>query len=396
MHGLIRLLLCTMMLLTMSSVKAQSEDPVSNVRLDFQFGSYIQVNARIANSAEYSSIILVLQPDGQTSRQIKTQPSVDGNIAVNYDLTLDPLRPFARVYYWFELTQLDGSSLTTPSYWFDYIDDQYQWKNSETELFSIHWVDGADTFGQKVQEIAREGLKRSTTLLPVTPDLPIQIYIYPQVDALQQALTLTSQAWTAGHASPDIGVLLVSNDSQTTELIEMERQIPHELMHILEYKLAGDSYSKIPAWLTEGLATSAELYPDPDLQRVLKEAQANRSLLPLSSLCDGFPQDAKTAQLAYAQSVSFVNYLNGRFGSQLFNKLIENAVSGQNCENAVNAASSVSLIQLEKDWVASAFTTSTPVNYGVLAVVISIGILLVFLAIILLRKRHSVERKQND
>jgi len=256
-------------------------------------------------------------------------------------------------------------------------------------------VDGADVFGQKAQEIATEGLKAATGLLPVTPEFPISIYIYPNVDALQQALALTGQSWTAGHASPDIGVLLVSNGSQSAELIEMERQIPHELMHILEYKQAGASYSAIPAWLNEGLATSVELYPDPDLQRFLVEAQTSGSLLSFASLCEGFPQDAKTAQLAYAQSASFVNYLNGRFGSEVFAKMIENSASGQTCISAVNSAAEVSLEQLEKDWLSYTFTASTPVNFGVLAVVISLGVLLVVIMILFLRKRHTKARNSD-
>lgn len=396
MHWLIRLLLCSLMLMPIGSVKAQSEESVTNVLLDYQFGSSIHINAHVTNSAAYASFLLILQPDGQSSRQIQIIPAADGSVKVDYDLTLDPLRPFARVYYWFELTRLDGSSLTSPSYWFDYLDDRFLWMSSETELFHIYWVDGEGAFGQKVQEIATEGLKSSTHLLPVTPDFPISIYIYPNMDALQQALTLTGQPWTAGHASADISVLLVSNGSQSAELIEMERQIPHELMHVLEYKLAGASYSNIPAWLNEGLATSVELYPDPNLQRVLIESHASGRLLTFSSLCEGFPQDAKTAQLAYAQSASFVNYLNGRFGSQIFTKLIENAASGQTCENAVNSATTVTLSDLENDWLAATFTVTTPVNFGILAVIISVVVLLGIILIILVRRRHSAERKSHD
>lgn len=396
MHRLIRFLLCSILLLPVSSARAQDQELVTNVMLDYQFGTVINFTANVTDASQYTSILLILQPDGQSSRQVEIIPAADGDVAVTYDLNLDPLRPFARVYYWFELTGLDGARLTTPSYWFDYLDDRFQWMSSETELFHIYWVEGAEPFGQKVQEVTKEGLKAATGLLPVTPNFPISIYIYPNVDALQQALTLTGQRWTAGHASPDIGVLLVSNSSQSAELIEMERQIPHELMHIHVYKLAGASYSAIPVWLNEGLATSVELYPDPDLQRVLNEAQTNGTLLSISSLCDGFPQDAKTAQLAYAQSASFVNYLNGRFGSQIFTKLIENAASGQTCAHAVNAAVDVPLDQLEKDWIVATFTPSTPVNYGIITVVISLGLILAIMLIILLRRRHSRERKHHD
>ena len=396
MYRLIRFLLCSLMLLPVSNVRALSLEFVKDVQLDYKFGSSINLTANIPEASQFSWIILILQPEGQSSRQIEILPSLDGSVSINYDLTIDPLQPFARVYYWFELTDMLGVRFTTPSYWFDYLDNRYEWLSSETELFHIHWVDGADVFGQKVQEIATEGLKAATGFLPITPDFPISIYIYPNVDALQQALALTGQPWTAGHASPDIGVLLVSNGSQSSEMIEMERQIPHELMHVLEYQLAGASYSAIPAWLNEGLATSVELYPDPDLQRVLVDAQTSGSLLSISSLCDGFPQDAKTAQLAYAQSASFVNYLNGRFGTQIFTKLIENSASGQNCASAVNAAADVSLEQLEKDWIAATFTPQTPVNYGILAVIISLGVLLIVLMILLMRKRHSVARKLDD
>ncbi len=395
MHRLIRFLLCSLLLLPVSSARAQDQELVTDVQLDYQFGSAITLTAKITDVSQYSSILLILQPDGQSSRLVEIIPAVDGSVAIDYNLNLDPLRPFGRVYYWFELTSQDRVSQTTPSYWFDYLDNRYQWVSSESELFHIHWVDGADAFGQKAQQIASEGLKAATGFLPVTPDFPIKIYIYPNLEALQQALVLSGQPWTAGHASPDIGVLLVSNNSQSAELIEMERQIPHELMHVLEYKLAGSSYSAIPAWLNEGLATSVELYPDPDLQRVLNEAHKDGTLLSISSLCNGFPKDAKTAQLAYAQSSSFVNYLNGRFGSQIFTKLIENAASGQTCANAVNASVDVSLDQLEKDWIAATFTLSTPVNYGIIAVVISSGVLLAIMLIILLRMRHSEERKHH-
>lgn len=396
MHRLIRFLLCSLMLLPVSDVRAQNPEFVKDVQLDYQFGSSINFTANIDDTSQFSSIFLILQPEGQSSRQIEITPSADSSVSTHYDLSIDPLRPFARVYYWFELTDKLGVRFTTPSYWFDYLDNRYEWLSSETELFHIHWVEGTDSFGQKAQEIATEGLKAATGFLPTTPDFPISIYIYPNVDALQQALTLTGQPWTAGHASPDIGVLLVSNSSQSTEMIEMERQIPHELMHVLEYKLAGASYSAIPAWLNEGLATAVELYPDPDFQRVLNEAHTDGTLLSISSLCDGFPQDAKTAQLAYAQSASFVNYLNGRFGTQIFTKLIENAASGQTCTNVVNAAAEVSLDQLEKDWIAATFTTQTPVNYGILAVIISLGVLLIVLMILLMRKRHSVARNLDD
>ena len=393
------LLLCPLLGLgSVHQVNAQKEQVVSEVELEYQFGSSLQVSARINQPEGYSSFVLILQPDGQSSRQISITPGSDGRVDAAYDLTLDPLKPFARIYYWFELVQIDGKTLTTPSYWFDYLDDRFEWKTSETELFQIAWVEGDAAFGQKIQEIARDGLKAATTLLPVSPELPLRIYVYPDVASMQTALTLTGQAWTSGHASPDVGVILVSNDSTSTELIEMERQIPHELMHILEYQVAGQSYASIPAWLNEGLATSVELYPNPDLQRVLNEAQAKDSLLSLSSLCEGFPQDALPAQLAYAQSVSFVTYLNGRFGSDIFKQLLENASSNQTCANLVSSTLLVSLDDLQQDWFDTVFaSTAQDQSFDLfLPLIIGAGMLLLAGLIILLRRRHKTASQPNE
>lgn len=369
--------------------------PVTDVTLEYQFGSSLQINAVISQIADYSSFALILQPDGQSSRTLSFVPESNGQVIIFHDLEVDPLKPFARVYYWFELVNLDGSSVTTPSYWFDYLDNRYTWQTSETELFQISWVDGDAAFGQKLQKIARDGLEEATTLLPVTPELPIRIYVYPSLEDMQSALTFSGQTWTAGHTSPDIGVILVSIDNPSTELIEMERQIPHEIMHILEYQLTGDHYGSIPVWLSEGLATSVELYPNPDLQRALNDAQTNGTILPFSSLCEGFSSDANQAQLAYAQSVSFIKFINGRFGSSIFPNLLENAASGLTCENLVQTTLAVSLDQLQQDWMAAVEKEPT-LDFSfetLLPLMIAAGILLTVIVILMIRTRHHQVRK---
>lgn len=359
MRWLNAVILLVFLLFPSMNARAQTGEPLSNVLLDYEFGSTINISAEITQPAVFSSMLLILQPDGQSPRQLSMEADSEGFVSITYDLSQQPIHPFARVYYWFELTRQDGSVHTTSSYWFDYLDNRFTWQTNQSDLFEISWVDGDAAFGLKLQEIAREGLKKATTTLTVAPDLPIRIFVYPTVAALKEALNLSGQDWTAGHASPEIGVILVSNDNPTPERIEMERQIPHELMHILEYQATKGQYSNNPVWLSEGLATSVELYPDPDLQRVFNEAYANNSLFPFSSLCEGFPPDATDAQLAYAQSASFVNFLYGRFGSQTILKLIENSTSGLTCENSVLTTLNSPLDQLQQEWLTQTFNDST-------------------------------------
>ena len=70
-----------------------------------------------------------------------------------------------------------------------------------------------------------------------------------------------------------------------------EQRIPHELMHIFLFNSTPLGYKNIPVWLTEGLASLAELYSNPDYPIVLEEAVKDEGLLPMSTLCGGFPRN---------------------------------------------------------------------------------------------------------
>ena len=111
----------------------------------------------------------------------------------------------------------------------------------------------------------------------------------------------------AGHADPDLGVMVVSVPDGPTQRIEMERQIPHELMHVLLYQLIGNKY-QLPTWFNEGLATISELYPDPDYYTYLMRAKANDSLIPLTNLCASFPLGVEPTWLTPRQALSCVSF----------------------------------------------------------------------------------------
>jgi hypothetical protein len=384
MRWLIRLSLILLILIPTSRSIAQTTPKISDVQLSYDFGIRLNIKAQIDQIQSYLSIYLILRPDGQSSRQVKLAPRSDGSINIQFDLEKDPLKPYARIYYWFEFEDQAHTTTSSPAYWFDYSDNRFGWKSNESNLFRIFWVEGDTGYGQQIQDIAREGLKKSTQILPIPPNLPIQLFVYPDLTSLQGALSLTKQSWTAGHTSPDIGVILVSNSSQSVNLSELERQIPHELMHILQYQITGDQYGSIPVWLSEGLATYSEMYPDPDQARILNESYTQGKLIPFESLCSGFSQDAASAQIGYAQSVSFVSYLKNRFGSEIFPALLENANSGQSCTQSIQKVLQVPLSQLEKDWQEDTFGQTSEgkrlsLIFPIILVIVLVGLLILFI-----------------
>lgn len=132
--------------------------------------------------------------------------------------------------------------------------------------------------------------------------------------------------------------------------ILMEQRIPHELMHVMLYRQVGAGYPNIPIWLREGIAMLAEIYPNPDYDRVLAEAGANDMLIPLKDLCDSFPPGAGEAFLAYAESRSFTTYLHDTYGSSGLLSLAGYYADGVDCERGTERAFGTSLSRLELNW----------------------------------------------
>ena len=111
---------------------------------------------------------------------------------------------------------------------------------------------------------------QSKTSSPVQLDQTVRIYVYNTANDLKGALPGT-QSWIAGQSAPDLGVILLSIPIGPEDQLELERQLPHELMHVLLYRLLGEKTANLPAWLVEGLASISEIYPNPEYAAALDE-----------------------------------------------------------------------------------------------------------------------------
>ncbi len=161
---------------------------------------------------------------------------------------------------------------------------------------------------------------------------------------------LGGEEWVGGHASPELGIVLVAIAPGERQAIEMETAIPHELTHVMLYRSLGKKYFSQPAWLLEGIASMMELYPNPDYARALEIASQNDSLLAFDDLCVSFPTDAGSAYLAYAQSQSFVSYIRETYGTSGLARLTNSYGDGFPCELGATNALGTPLSQLDARW----------------------------------------------
>lgn len=328
----------------------QTTVEISDVSVVYAFGEQAIFQAKIHSNIPIQQSFLFLLPEGQTTRVVNITLDNQGQSNLPYDIKSNPIRPFARVLYWYRVITADGSVLESQKYSFNYIDNRFTWQNLDDSNFQINWYERDLSFGQLALNQAEAGLLSAQKYLPVTPTSLIRIYIYTNSSALQSALQLGLQSWVAGEASPDLRVILISIPSGPDQNLEMERQIPHEITHVLQYQMAGTAYQQLPTWLVEGTASIAELYPDPDYQVVLNNAITSGTLLPIETLCTSFPRDASGAYLAYAESTSFVRMIHEKYGSSGIQALMKKYEDGLGCNEGVTAALGSSLQQLQVQW----------------------------------------------
>lgn len=316
----------------------------------YEFGREITFQAKITSEDQIKEVHLFLELEGQETRIEIVQPNPQGEIHHKYDLEKNPIRPFTRVTYWYRVITLKDAKYYSSKSTFDYLDNRFNWQDIENDQFHVYWYQGDLSFGQAILNTAQTGLRSAQTYLKVYPPIPLRIFVYANTADLQSALQLSQQSWIAGHASPDLGIILVSIPQGPEQRIELERQLPHEMVHILQYQKLGEAYQKLPLWLIEGTASLAELYPNPDYQWVLEKTVNQNALIPIANLCSVFPQEASEAFLAYAQSTSFVRYLYQKFGITKMEELMQNYQDGLGCEQGIMATFGISLKQLESSW----------------------------------------------
>jgi hypothetical protein len=317
--------------------------------VEYTFGGQVTLRANIASDAPISSVQVFLRSRGDTETYTGSAFFNNNEIIYQHDLTTEPLRAFSHIEYWFQITPKSGDPYQSDTFSFLYEDNRFDWQTLSSGSVFVHWYEGDTAFGQSVLNAAEAGLDRASSLVVLPTLQPVNIYVYASGVEMQSTLRLGALRWIAGHADPDLGVAVVSLPTGPYQRSEIERQIPHEVMHLLLYQVVGSPYYQLPIWLKEGLASANEMRPNPDYYVILSQAVEQNILIPMTSLCQTFPQD-NNVYLAYAQSDSFVRYLYQQYGQTGIQGLVNNYASGEGCETAPQSVMGLSLSELEQDW----------------------------------------------
>jgi Peptidase MA superfamily len=177
-----------------------------------------------------------------------------------------------------------------------------------------------------------------TSLAPAT----VAVILYPD----QTYFDITqAPSWTGALFD---GKIRVPTRGLTGVTDRLRAILAHELSHSFIASLPGRGS---PIWFLEGVAQLQEGKSAANARKLLAQLQRENHLTPLKNLRDSFMGlSPDTAGIAYAESLSAVEYLASQFGRPAIRNLLDLMGQNYNFENAFRTALQRSVSEFEIAW----------------------------------------------
>lgn len=373
---------------TLAAVPVTLQPAASQSEANYEFGQLLHFSLLVQSSTPVEEVTLFFQATEMPAAMtipISIEPAQEIRAEHTEELNRLRLAPFTTVTYWWQVRDSAGNTLDVPAQTLIYEDDRFEWRQVSRDSITVRWTGEDAALGQTALDVVIDSLPRLEAVIPGALPDPLRIYIYPSTADLQSALRLTGREWVGGHASPELGVILVTAANPRTAAANLRQDIPHELSHLLLYQATGQAYAGVPRWFDEGLASYMEAAPNPNEALILEEAVAAGTTIPFAQLCTAFPADSEQAVLAYVQSVSLINFIQSEYGNAALNQMIQAVADGAGCQSLTDRVLDRSLAALNQSWLQS-FVPQTPLaqvlqrgGIWLLLVLAGFGLMAIFL-----------------
>lgn len=184
-------------------------------------------------------------------------------------------------------------------------------------------ADVASTSLVQTGSAAEQALAELKVEFPGLPRHPFAIVVHADGSSLPPPIR-------AGHHPGSPGLALLGRHqihilwAETVgALTAIRHVVKHEIVHELLDQLVEPHGDRVPRWVHEGLAQllSGETYLGAREEDIVWRAAVDR-LLPFSGLDDDFPRQPEDLRIAYAQSYSYIAWLDRRLGRERLLKTV--------------------------------------------------------------------------
>ncbi len=343
-----------------ASAQGQIQVTENQARVNFPYN--VLFTARIQSDAAIEQVQLIYTTDARSC--------LTHSMRVNVELTQENkplarwtwvpsqvLPPGAAVQWQWDVRDSAGRQLVTPVQSLVVEDPHYPWKTLQSAQVSLHWGAGDAAFGSFMLQAAQRGLDSLAGGMGIPGPARVQIWVYPSSRELRAAVPALP-GWAGGVALPEYSMILMGGSSTSADSQVM---VTHELAHLVVDQRIDNCYgSRLPAWLSEGLATLAEGPTSDKDRKLVMGALKQGSGLALYNLSEGFPSDSKQAELAYAQSGMMAAFLLEHYGAQRLDDLLEQVKQGSPINAALLNVYQLDTSGIEQAWHASLGFGSSP------------------------------------
>ncbi|MBX3029250.1 MAG: hypothetical protein KF809_03755 [Chloroflexi bacterium] len=270
--------------------------------------------------------------------------------------------PNTRYEYRFRAVTPDGP-VTGPTGELRIVDDRFDWRTLEGDGITLHWYAGDDAFAARALRIGEDAIRNAAELLGVQEVAPVDFLVYDSPEALYGAMGPGTREHVGGQANSATRTLIGTIRTSDVASDWVDTLVTHELTHIVFSDATDNPYHQPPRWLNEGLAVYlSEGYGVGDRAQVAGAA-ANGTLIPLSGIAGLFPTTYERFSLAYAESVSAVDFFIDRYGRDTLVRLITSYHDGVTDDEAFLAATGQDADAFDDAWL-EAQGAQRPRPYG--------------------------------
>lgn len=340
--------------------------------IDGAFGEGIELTQPVTLDTTPSRVeILIATGDAQGPLVVEAPPpTATGAVTLRYRLDVGTdghILPNTPVRGRWRLTYDEGGgttrSVTGPEVATVYDDDRFDWKTVRGDIVRVHWYEGGQAFGERALRIGEAAVKETGALLGVTEEDPIDFFIYADNAAFYDALGPGTRENVGGQANAEIRTLFALIAPGSIDDPWVGTVVPHELVHLVFDTAVENPYHFPPRWLNEGLAVYLSQGYDSQDRRMVESAASQGNLVPLDGLSGQFPTTADRFFLAYAESVSAVDYLIRTYGQETLVGLIGSYADGLTDDEAFQAALGTDVAGFSTAWLVD-LDAVVPVRHG--------------------------------
>jgi hypothetical protein len=363
--GLRALLLAAALLLAVLLPAAAEADVVfGQPQAEGSFGETVAFNTTFRTSQRPLRVELLTRLPGGGAERVElaaVEPTgADGWRAAVY--RGGHIVPNTSWQFRFRVVTEDGS-VTGPLGQHAVRDERLEWRVLQGEHVNVWWHEGGEDFGRRALDIAEAALTSASDLLGVGQLAPVDFFIYADTREFREAMGPATRENVGGQAHPAIHTLFGLIEPRQIRSDWIEELIRHELAHLVFHEAVDNPYQYPPRWLNEGLAVYLSRgYSEGD-RALVRGAAGGGTIMPLEGLVGNFPTRATRSSLAYAESVSAVDFFVQTYGEPRLVDLITSFADGTGVDEAFVSATGDDFAAFDAAWLSS-LGARPPEPYG--------------------------------